>query len=212
MILFAIFNWGLWTCTRERTSWIWARSAESRGDILMRCHGQIARSRIKPTRGYDWIYNAETNWIFLLLFFFQRDHILLEPTGTEVTNCVSKGKSQVSEDIPNPPWYHHPELLLLPSIAAPSACLLREPHGMFGLWELIIPPAPPPHPPSYSGLTRRKICNYMAGQEELQTDWLSSRGPSRASVGEKKVGLGATYRRYEGIPARGGINSFRLNY
>lgn len=29
-------------------------------------------------------------------FFFQRDHILLEPTSSDVLNCVSKGKSQVN--------------------------------------------------------------------------------------------------------------------
>lgn len=33
---------------------------------------------------------------FLLFFYLQRDHILLEPTGSDVVNCVSKGKSQVS--------------------------------------------------------------------------------------------------------------------
>lgn len=32
----------------------------------------------------------------LILFCFQRDHILLEPTGGEVNNCMAKGKSLVS--------------------------------------------------------------------------------------------------------------------
>lgn len=34
---------------------------------------------------------------------FQRDHIVLEPTGSDVVNCVSKGKSQVISDWPNYP-------------------------------------------------------------------------------------------------------------
>lgn len=42
----------------------------------------------------------KTNWIcYLVLSLLQRDHILLEPTGTDVTNCVSKGKSQVSSTL-----------------------------------------------------------------------------------------------------------------
>lgn len=42
----------------------------------------------------DWWNANNANF----LYSFQRDHIVLEPTGSDVVNCVSKGKSQVSED------------------------------------------------------------------------------------------------------------------
>lgn len=37
--------------------------------------------------------------IFLSILSLQKDHILLDPTGSDISNCLSKGKSQVSRFI-----------------------------------------------------------------------------------------------------------------
>lgn len=50
---------------------------------------RFSLSRVKPVEGIDLV--SELIWF---LFLFQRDALSLEPSN--VANCVSKGKSEVS--------------------------------------------------------------------------------------------------------------------